>query len=805
VEHLVAKGATRGAGHVEAPRESKSRLDEIGAQSNAYTSLARTTYFINCVSGRAHEALDILCDWMARPSITREDFEREHGVVQRELEMGRDNADRQMWRAHAANFYRMHPAAVPVIGFLQPLKELTYDDVLAYHRKTYVPQAMVFVIVGDIETQAVLDHLCKALAGWAAGRVDRAVLPEVPQAAGMRRVVQPNETVKDVSTNLSFRTIRLVHEDLYALDVLSYVLTNGESSRLHRIVLRDKKLVTSISSSSWTPAWGAGQFTFQFKAAPDKALAAEAEILAQLERVVAAGVTEDELAKAKRQKVADYVYGQQSVESQAATLASDFLASGDVGFSRRYTERIQAVTAAQVQEAAAKYFTFDAMVITQMVPAGTDAAAAAGGEARTDQTVRFKLDNGLTVILSATESVDLVAMDFAVLGGVLVEDDDTNGMGALMARLSIKGAGERTADEIADFFDRSGGSIGAICGNNTFLWSATMLKADAPEAVEILADVVIRPTYAQSELDILRPRLLAAIKRIDEQWSSQLAQHFRTSFFTNSPYRFNTLGSLDVVEKARRDSIAAHHAKWVKAGSAVLSVFGNFDLPAMREAVEKSFAAMPAGVNEIDLPAPREVRAAEQHVLKTTNQVAAIMIGWPGMVFDETADRDAMLVLDTIISGRQLPRGWLHTELRGNQLVYVVHAYNRVGKAPGAFIAYAATQPDTARRVVDIILANIAKTLEYEFTQAEIDEAVNMILTADLLDKQTMAALSAQAALDELYGVGYDYSKSLSKRLAAITPADLRRVAVKYLSSPPVVTVTTPAPRLLEADSNEEQ
>lgn len=805
LEHLVAKGATRGAGHEEGSRESRSRLDAIGAQSNAYTSLDRTVYFINCVAGRADEAVDILADWIVRPDITEQDFVREHGVVQRELEMGKDDPPRQHYYAHMANFYGTHPAATPVIGYLDALRNVTYEDVLAYHARRYVPRNAVVVAVGDFDSAAMIEHICRAFAGFAAARSPAEVLPEVPALTGVRRVVVANPAVKETSEFISFRSIPLIHPDLYALDVLSYVLTNGESARLPRIVVREKQLATGVASWSWTPDWGAGQFTVSFQASPELADAAEAEIFAQLARLCDEGITEAELAKAKRQKVADFVYGQQSVQDQGSTLAVDFLSTRDVGFSRSYTDRIQAVTAEQVRAVARQYLTPDAVAVTRMVGQASATQPVEAAAARQDRTERFTLPNGLTVVLGPTDTVELVSMTVAVKGGVLVETEQTNGLGQLMAELSLKGAGERSAEQIDEFFDAAGGGIGAQCGNNSFLWQATVLADDAPAALEILADVVIRPTFPQRELDIFRPMLLAAIERSDEQWTGRLQNLFREKFYgagqSQSPYRFKPIGSADVVAGADREAIAAHHERYVKAGSAVLSIYGHFDPVAMRSAAEKLFAAMPAGSADLPAPARRTVEpGGERYVLDVPGQQqAAIMIGWPGMKLSpaDAADNDAMNVLDTIISGWDLPRGWLHEELRGKQLVYVVHAYDWVGLAPGAFVVYAATQPDKAAEVVRIIRENIARTQEHRWSEEEIDEAVNIILTSELLEHQTMADLARQSALDELYGFGYDYHKGLEQRLRKVTPADLTAVARKYLAGPAVEVITTPQPALM--------
>jgi len=799
-EHLVAKGAAHdmGPGMTDkAVRQTTGRVKEIGGQSNAYTSLDHTCYYISATAGKAMDCVDLIADWMARPEITERDFQREHGVVQRELEMGKDDPSRQMQYAHAANFFADHPAAVPVIGYAAPLSKLTRQDVLAYHRRMYVPANMVLSVAGDVDVEAVLERICLAMRGFPAGVRPSLTLPEVPRVAGTRRVVRPSKALKETMQRMSFRTVPLVHEDLYALDVLSYLLTRGRASRLVQKIQRARKLVTSISSSSWTPAWAAGMFTISFRARPDKADAAERAILDELRSIAAGQVQPDELARAKRQKVADFVYSQQTVESIAAALATDYLSAGDVNFSKRYTQRIQAVTAEQVRAAARRYFTFDAMVITRLVPAAgperptTSSGTGAGRE--TPKTSMFSLPNGLRVVLHPTKTIGLVAMALVARGGVLLEDEQTNGLGTLMTALSIKGAAGRSAEDIARFFDQAGGSIAGHCGNNTFYWQATILDDSFDEAVGILADVVVRPDFPESELDILRPIIEARIAQEDENWRSQLGKFFRRKFYTGSPYRLLPTGSGEVVAKATAERIAEYHRKYVRAGSAVLAIYGNFDRARARQLAEDAFASMPAGETRVDIPPRRKVGPdGELHTLKTANQIAGVMVAAPGMKIADLEDRFPIDVLDTIISGWRLPSGWLHDELRGRQLVYVVHAYNWAGLAPGAFVVYAGCQPEKADQVVNIIRRNLDRASGYRPTQQEIDRAVNTILTAELLDNQALASLAMSAALDELYGFGYDFRSRLEARYRKVTPADVARVAAKYLGRGYVVAVAGP-------------
>ena len=805
-EHLVAEDATHGDGDTKAAAKDdkvRNRVTEIGGQSNASTSLAWAQYYISASSSKTDQCIDLIADWMDNPQISDVAFRREHGVVQRELETGADDLRRQMWMSHSANVFGSHPGAVPIIGYKQPLSRLTAADVRAYVRRMYVPQNMVFCVVGDVDAGAVLKRICRAFAGLEAGRLPDLSLPEVKPLAGVRRVVRRHKDLTEAMETFSFQTIRLVHDDLYALDVLSYILTHGPASRLVQSVQREKKLVTSIRSYSWTPAWGRGEFAFTFRSAPQKADAAEKAILDELKSVVARGVTAEQLKRAKRQKVADYVYSQQTAEDIAATLATDYLSTADVAFSRIYTDRIQRVTLEQVQEVAKRYFTFDRMAITRMVPGKKQATTAAATQAATAkaETRFFELPGGLRVILHPSDAVGLVSMTFVKRGGLLWEKDKTNGLGALMTALSVKGAGKRSAEDIAKFFDSAGGGVTGNCGNNTFYWQATVLDDSFGEALEILADVIQKPTFSEKELEILRPQMISRVKKVDENWRSQLHKFFRSKFYFGR-YRRLAVGDEKVLKSATTEQIRSYHKKTVRdtgRSSSVLAIYGNFDPAKARKRIEELFVPS-KGFWKIggNLPHHEEDKL---FILKTTNKVAGIIVAVRGMkIRDE--DRYPVTILDTIISGYHLPSGWLHDELRGKKLVYVVHAYNWPGAdlEAGAFMVEAACQPEKVPEVVRIIEKNLRKAVTYKPTQREIDRAVNVILTAELLDNQSISALSMSAALDELYGFGYDFRKKLEQRYGKVTPEDVQRVAKKYLTRPHVVVVTTPQPELAKKE-----
>ncbi len=797
VEHLTAEDEDEGA--ADRPKTANSKAAKIGGQYNASTTLDWTQYYISASSGRAIQCVDLIASWMTKLDITVEEFEREHGVVQRELEMGLDSAPRQLYYTHARNLYGSHPAGVPVIGYAAPLAELKYEDVLAYHARAYVPNNMIFVVVGDVDVPAVIERVRQDFAGTKAGRAFDLSLPDVKPITSTRMVVKPMPQMKETMEAISFQAVSMMDEDMYALDMLSTILGDGASSRLYTSVLRDQKLVTAVSAGSSTPAWGKGDFGIHFRCEPGKIDAAEKAILEQIKKIAADGVTADELARAKRETAAAIVRARQSVESIAGMLGMDYMNTGDVAFSASYVKKAQAVTAEQVKAAAQKYLRTDRMIITRLVPQEMFAVDGAKVDsAKAAKATVFTLPNGLRVVLQPVDGAGLVSMALVARGGVFVETAKNNGIGNLMVNLSLKGAGGKTAKEIDEFFANAGGSIGGSCENNTFSWRASTLEDSFDKALGIFADVVTKPAFDAKELEILRPLVLAGIAKIDESPNGAANKLFREKFYGDAPYSRLNVGTEEVVKVATAAQLADYHKNALKAGDAVLAIYGSFDAAAAKAKIEEAFAALPKGKVELPAAAARKIDpAGEQYVLKTKHTGTAVMIGVTGMTLDNWKDRAPIDVMQTIISGWRMPRGWLHTELRGKQLVYSVHAMNWPGLMPGAFLAVAMGQPEKAGEIAAIIQKNFRKATTYTPSKEEIAEAVDTILTSELLGNQSMDNLAFGAAVDELYGFGWDFRTKMEKIYRAVTPEDVLRVAKQYLSQPMVTVITTPKPELV--------
>jgi zinc protease len=829
LEHLVAGGTN--ARRSEA--ENRDLLQSLGNNSNAYTSTDHTCYFVNTTTDKVEPAVDLVAGWMFTAAITPEEYAREYEVVQRELEMGKGEPDRQMYYLSQMNRYRVSPARVPVIGYQEVIQGLSRDDVYSYYKLAYVPNNMVFSVSADLDPEVMLAAVRKHVAPFAAGRVfDRDVPPE-PPVTSPRTSVATFPKLGQAKLQIGFPSIPLDHPDLFALDLLATVLAEGDSALLVQELRDKRRLVSAIAASSYTPVYADGTFAVQMELNPEKVAEATDAALEVLEAVKKGGVSEDRLRAAKTQMKVARVKRLQTSEEVAASLAEDFMTTGDPHFSDRYVAGIAEVTNDQIKAVARKYLDRQRLLTTALVPA--EFVGAAGlpkaedllrRAAPTTQAVaenpaspvkKVELPDGTVLLTKRISTSPLVVMHTYALGGLTKEDAKTNGLGNLTMQMLPRGTTTRSARDIAGFFDAIGGDLQTSCENNLWAVTASCLKDDFGRAFEVYADVVSNPAFREDELAGVKQRVLAEIASQDADWTAQAFRFFKEKYFgpMGSPYQFMAVGQEEIVKQVEVPQLREWYEQKVRPAKRVIAIFGDVD-PAQAEQIARKHlpAAAPAGKNEApegqankasaslpsqgpaDGPAQLDVKRVETQ--KTLQALAGVVIGFrvDGYAGDEA--NDPIAVADTMASGYGYPTGYLHEILRGRGLVYVVHAVNRPGlspQLPGTFFAYAGCDPKNVDEVVDTILENIARL---QGTPADVNEewfrrSKELVVVSDAMENQTPAEQAQTAAVDELYGLGYDYHDRFADRINAVDLSAVRGVARNRLREC-IVTVSTPMP-----------
>lgn len=781
LEHVVAGGST----FRRTEKEITKIIDSFGGATNAYTSNDMTVFFVDCPAKETMTAIDLVADSMQHVKFEPAEFERELKVVRRELADGEVDRQRVLLEMLGRTIYMVHPARHPVIGYLDVLNGTTNQTIMDFYHARYVPNNQIFVVVGDINTGEVLEQVAKQYAGTLRGNETYIALADEPEQ------LTPRQTVREMDGAtcdmvLAWPTVKLSHPDMYALDVAAYIIAEGESSRLVRSLKYDRQLVLSIRSASQTPDYVNGYFAVTAVCQPQQQPKAAEEIIREVYRLRDELVAPAELEKAKKQKAVEMVFGEQTVQQAATSLGRDLLSSGDPQFEKNYVENIQKVTAEQVRDVARRYFVPQRLNQATIFPPGaapqTAEKKAGGGKG---EIKSLRLPNGLRVLIKRHSHLPMVNMQVAALCGSLADSEETAGRASLVAAMLDQGTAEHSARQIAEYFDSIGSSFTAEAGRFTMFAGVTTIREDFPKAAALFAECVARPAFPQEEFKKNQTLALGAITRRADMPQAQIAEFFYDSLPAKSPYHVLLDGKTETVKHLTAKDLQEYHAKYFVPNNMIVTVFGDIDPDEALAIVTKHFGQLKPDPKFEKLPfagnssIPKTLDLHKQ----TGKPTGMVWIGYSAPSIFDKEDYAAMVLLDAITSGYSYPGGWLHTELRGEGLVYFVHAFQITGPVPGYFAVIAQTQPEKVGEVVKRILKNIERAKEGKIDDDEFKTAVEMVTALHAQENTTINAQAKLAALYELYGLGYDYEKTFDTRIEAVKLDDVVRVARKYLGN----------------------
>jgi zinc protease len=780
LEHVVAGGSTTR----RTEQEIRQMIDTFGGATNAYTSTNMTVFFIDSPARNVMTAIDLVADSMQHVKFEPSEFARELRVVRRELADGEVDRGRVLHKLLGLTLYTEHPARHPVIGYLDVLNATTNQTIIDFYRQRYVPNNQVFVVVGDVETQAVLDQVARNWQGTPRGYETPTAFPAEPLQLSPREAVREMEgSTYDFA--LVWPTVELSHPDLYALDLAEYILAEGDSSRLVGRLKYEEQLVLSVSAASNTPDYVRGWFGVFATARPPQFRKAVAEILREVYRLRDQLVDPAELAKAKKQKAAELVFQSQTVQQAAELLGHNYLSTRDPLFQQRYVAGLQQVTAEQIRDVARRWLVPERLNRIVIAPPGGGPKSAPHKAAGAETPVTLqRLPNGLRVLIKRQAQLPLVNVQAFVLGGALVDTPDTAGRSALVAEMLDKGTGQRPARQIAEYFDSIGGRINFSAGRNTVYGSASVLREDLPQALSLFSECFLHPAFPADEFQRVKQLQLGAIARRADSPHQEILELFQDNLPAGSPYHLLEGGKKDTVERLTVEDLKAYHAKYWNPANMVVTVFGDVVPDEAVKLVEEHFGALQAKPGETTISFERPNAIAETLVRhkQIGKPTGMVLLGYPAPSIFQKEDYAALTLLDAITSGYSYPGGWLHEELRGAGLVYFVHAFPMSGPVPGYFLVMAQTQPDKVQEVVGRILKSIERAKEGKISAEEFHVAQQMVIALHAEENTTIGEQARLAALDELYGLGHDYDKHFDERIEAVKLDDVVRVARKYLN-----------------------
>ncbi len=787
VEHLVA-GASSGKRN---QAENTLLLLQMGNHSNAFTDADQSCYYITTTADKWPLAAELLVDMTTNSTFTRQQFDREFQVVQRELEMDEAQTDHVFYVHALTNRYLESPARIPIVGYKAAFQTLTYEDCQAYYRRMYVPDNMIISVAGDLDLDAAETCLLNQVKAIRRRPAPIIALPPEPPVTAPRRSVARGD-VAQARIQWAFPTSDIYGTDLPATRVLSGVLGGGESSLLVRKLREELTLVATISSVNTAPRYVEGQLEINATLAPEKIPAAQDALWAVLDDLLKNGITDLALTRAKAQAAANLVFDNQTADQQAVRNAEDFLVAGNIDFTALLVQRMQAITAAQVLAAARKYITREHLLTTVLLPknAPDPFAAKAAATAAADQVVvkRTVLDNGVTLLISRNPAAPLACFNLYTLGGLLAEDDSTNGIGMVMMNLLPRETASRSHAQITDFLDATGTSVVGTSGNNAFQLSMACLKDHAPDSFALFADLALHPKFSAAELAQVKHSLIFSVETATEDWSGEAYRTVRDVFYASSPYKCLPEGNTNIIDKLTPAQIAAHYNTYfLDPAHMVIAISGDIDPAAAAQWALPFQAIPPRNPTRNTYSITNEPRTV---VKPTAKQSATVMFAYPGANI-ASADRDTLVLLKTYLGGYSSPSGsLLHETLRSKGLVYTVKVTTVSGPAGGLFIITALGEPKNADAIASTISGLIENLKAGNVPDVAFNTAKDQTITGKKLDLPTIADISSHQALNEVLGVGFDDDLKFADHIRALTKDALVRAGNKYLTTPTLVIMT---------------
>jgi zinc protease len=364
LEHMLFKGTER---------FKKGEIDLLtlknGGGNNAFTSHDFTAYYFNFASDRWHVALDIEADRMVNCTFEPEEFEAEKKVVIEELKTSLDSPWGLLLQETDAAAYKLHPYRNPIVGWLQDVERASAAEQQAYYRKYYHPNNAILVLVGDFQTDEVLERVEKTFSEIPTGPQPPEMLLKEPEQRGERRIiVRWRSRIPRLA--IAYHAPHIADRDSYALQLLGVILSEGKASRLYQRMVEREQSVTFVTAE-YGESMDPTLFHVRAEARGDHAIEKiEASIHDELRSIATQGVTPHEIDRAKHQIEAHFILSRERTLDQSILLGQ-IETLNSLEYIDSYLSRMAAVTTDDIADVCSRYLRENNRTVAQLLSDGS--------------------------------------------------------------------------------------------------------------------------------------------------------------------------------------------------------------------------------------------------------------------------------------------------------------------------------------------------------------------------------------------------------------------------------------------------
>ncbi len=810
VEHMLFKGTSR------YPKGQLDRLAFLAAgQANAETGEDDTHYWFSLPAERWGLALAIEADRLAGAEFDPTEVEAERQVIVEERARELDSPIGRLDQAHRTARFVAHPYRHPILGSLEDLRRLSAADLTRFYHEHYRPDGAVLVVVGAVDPERVLDQVEASFGGLRRGKHPRTFLNGPLPIRRYRREVRLDEPGTSLVRGLmGWNSVALGHADGPALDVLSDLLACGRRSRLWSELV-DRKRIASWVDSSHEPGRLAGQFVVQVEGLPGVTPEElSATIHTTITKLASEGPTRDELARVRTRLEAAWRWGQEDLTGLAVGLGQVALWDDWRAWPREHRASL-AVSVEDAARVASQYLVEQGLTIAWSIPSargvsrrktlarpasqlvrkenGTNVPELiAPAYSRLSPSIvdfrprRFVMSNGLRVLLDQRVGTGTVALELYHDSGQVRETRP--GLSHLVARLREEGTTRRSAEDLAGAIEDIGGSL-EIGATGLGL---RVRSEDLGLALELMAEVTLRPAFPIEALEWTRRRIAADLKADLDDPAFRADRIFRGLIYGDHPYGRDPRGTGSGLARYTRDDVLAHHRALVRPNNACLAISGEFSPRQLPKLLNEHLNAWrPRAVVFPELPRIAHGIRPRQRRVRADGEQVHVLIGHLGIRRDDP-DFAALCVLDHILGTGPGFSDRLSRVLRDELgLAYSVGGgmTDSADIEPGMFQVYLGTSPEEVDRAIAEVVMQIEGLHKGAFEDNEIESARQYLAGAWVFDYQSVAQRAERLVDLERFNLPLNDPLSWPRCLERLTPSDVRAAAKRHIHPTSLVRV----------------
>lgn len=810
-------------------------VSESGGTLNGSTNTDRTNYFETVPANQLEKMLWLEADRMGffLDAVTQEKFEIQRETVKNERGQNYDNRPygRLNERVNEALYPEGHPYSWLTIGHIEDLNRVNVSDLKRFFLRWYGPNNATLTIGGKFDEAETLAWINKYFGPIPRGpEVANPEKPVVTLAAD--RYLSMEDNVALPLMYMAFPTVHLYHEDEAPLDVLMYVLGQGETSLLYKNVVKNGLAVNASAGHGCQEL----SCTFTVFAFPNPA---SGTTLADLERIVRAsldefetrGVVDDDLTRVKMSIVSGMIYSLESVAGKVTRLASHQTYTGNPNFTGDDIARYENVTKEDVMRVYRQYIKGKPSVVMSIVPPGQLSMIAkedtwsryerelpeyepiseedlAFRRAKDDfdrsvmppsgenpsvvlpEIWRAELDNGIEVLGAVNSETPTVAIQLRIEAGQRSESLDKLGLAAMTAAMLNESTTQRTNEQLSNELQKLGSMVQFTAGNDNTILTIRSLSENLDETLAIAAERLLQPKFDEDDFERVKAQTLQAIRQGKKQPATTAATVYQMLLYgKDNSFSYLNIGTEKSVVELTLDDVKGFYAdNYSPTITSIVAVSDQAkDALVGKLSVFESWEGSDViGVGLNEFPEIGETRI--YLVDKPGAAQSEIRIGKRALIFDATGDYYRANLMNYTLGGAFNSR--INLNLRENK-GYTYGAFSAFSgtRDYGSFTAQAAVRTDATGDSIVQIENEIRNYAESGISETEMAFTRRAIGQRDARNYETPAQKLGFLSQILVYDLDDDFIDEQNDILAAIGREELSELAAEQLTMDDMIIV----------------